>query len=520
MFMTFKRSERKAPEPAPAGGRLSDALLRSVSQGILFLDSGGRMLPQASQSLGTLFRREEFVDLTFEKLLAPLVTAKTLSAVRAQTTRLFRPEAQATAEDLKVLQDVELRLPNLPDGSSTRAHYAFEFCAMDDSFAPYAWLVTVTDITTRVQSTRELEDLRGQLQAHSEMLRCVMQHGGAHFAAFLQRTDASMKAINTVLKKPAREQSAFREKLEQTVQEVDRLRKDGAALKLTAMENAARLFEESLQELRNRKTLSGSDFLPLAVKLDQLYTQFAQVRSLTAQAGPAGRAEAPQSSARMTDNGTQIIDAPRFVTEMAARSAHRAAQAGSLDNTLKELTEHMAQEYSKSVILECEGLHLVPPQYQAAVKNIAIQFIRNAVMHGIETPEERQSASKAAHGTLRLEFKSLEDESFELLFQDDGRGIDPDQVRATAVTRGLLTEEAAAKMRDRQLIKLIFKSAYSTLSNAPGDPKHGAGMSLVRRYIHEAGGRVALASLLGHETRFKVALPAVGISESQVAGAA
>jgi hypothetical protein len=86
------------------------------------------MLPQASQSLGTLFRREEFVDLTFEKLLAPLVTAKTLSAVRAQTTRLFRPEAQATAEDLKVLQDVELRLPNLPDGSSTRAHYAFEFC--------------------------------------------------------------------------------------------------------------------------------------------------------------------------------------------------------------------------------------------------------------------------------------------------------------------------------------------------------------------------------------------------------
>jgi two-component system chemotaxis sensor kinase CheA len=520
MFMNFKRPERKAPDPAPASGRLSDALLRSVSQGILFLDSTGRLLPQASQSLGALFRREEFKDLTFEKLLAPLVTAKTLSAVRAQTTRLFRPEPEAAAEDLQVLQDVELRLPNEPDGSSSRAHYAFEFCTMDESFAPYAWLVTVTDITTRVQSSRELEDLRAQLQTHSEILRCVMQHGGSHFAGFLQRADASMKAINSVLKKPAREHSAFREKLEQTLEEVDRLRKDAAPLKLTAMENAARSFEDSLQELRSRNTLSGSDFLPLAVKLDALYTQFAQVRSLTAQAGSAARGDAPQSGPRMTDNGTQIIDVPRFVTDMAARGSQRPAQAGSLENTLMVLTEHMAQEYSKSVVLECEGLQAVPAPYQAAVKNIAIQFIRNAVMHGIEAPEERQSASKEAHGTLRLEFKSLADESFELHFQDDGRGIDPDLVRAVAVKRGLLTEEAAAKMRDRQLIKLIFKSAYSTLANAPGDPKHGTGMSLVRRYIHEAGGRVALASLLGHETRFKVTLPPVAIADDQVAGAA
>jgi signal transduction histidine kinase len=58
------------------------------------------------------------------------------------------------------------------------------------------------------------------------------------------------------------------------------------------------------------------------------------------------------------------------------------------------------------------------------------------------------------------------------------------------------------------------------MSNTPGDSKHGAGMSLVRRYIHEAGGRVALASLLGHETRFKVTLPAIALSDSQVAGAA
>jgi chemotaxis protein histidine kinase CheA len=70
-----------------------------------------------------------------------------------------------------------------------------------------------------------------------------------------------------------------------------------------------------------------------------------------------------------------------------------------------------------------------------------------------------------------------------------------------------VTGEVAARLRDREAIKLIFKSGYSTLSNAPGEPAHGSGLSLVRRYVHEAGGKIALASLMGHETRFKMTLP-------------
>ena len=167
----------------------------------------------------------------------------------------------------------------------------------------------------------------------------------------------------------------------------------------------------------------------------------------------------------------------------------------------------MAEEHKKTVVLDVHGLGLVPSPYQGAVKNVAIQLIRNAVMHGIETPAAREARGKPPHGTLRLEFKSAADGSFELLFEDDGCGLDPEQVRATAIARGVITGEAAARLRDRETIKLIFKSGYSTMENAPGEPAHGSGLSLVRRYVHEAGGKVAIASLLGHETRFKVTLP-------------
>jgi two-component system, chemotaxis family, sensor kinase CheA len=511
MFISVKRHEREKQELIGASNRLTEAILKGSAQGLFLLDAKGKILPQVSASLATLFRRQEFANLTLEKLIGPLVSAKTLGTTRTFLARLLDAAAPNDAAQENPLQDVEVRLVN-PDGTFDAAHYCFEFNAVDLPREPRSWLVHVSDITARVQQLRELEDLRTHAQTQGEILRSVLLTGGPRFGAFLQRTDASMKAINEVLKKPAREADAFRNKLEATLDEVDRVRRDAAALKLTGLEAAARLMEDSLQELRSRGALSGSDFLPLAVKLDELYGQFALLRSLSSQAGPAAEPDTDVPEARVTENGTQIIEAPKFLAEMAQRSAqpkaHRMAQAGSLDSTLTALTELVAQEHRKTVVLECSGLQLVPPRYQATIKNVAIQLIRNAVMHGVENSAARKGAGKPANGTLHLEFKTMPDQSFELHFQDDGCGLDPDKVRATAVAKGLITEEAAARLRDRQAIKLIFKSGYTTLSSASGEAPHGTGMSLVRRYVHEAGGKIALATLLGHETRFKVTLPA------------
>ena len=522
MFITAKRHEREKQELIGASNRLTDAILKGSAQGLFLVDAKGKLLPQVSSSLATLFRRPDFTNTHLEKLIAPLVSAKTLNVVRTALARTFDGTQAGDSEpQTNPLQDLEVRLPNA-DGTFDTAHFGFDFRAVGAPGEPRTWLVSVTDITAAVQQHRELEDLRTHMQTTGEILRSVLQGGGARFGAFLQRTDASMKAINGVLKKPARETDAFRSKLEETLSEVDRVRRDGAALKLTGLTAAARLLEDSLQELRSRGALSGSDFLPLAVKLDQLYGQFALLRSLTSQAGPVAEPDSASPEARMTDNGTQIIEAPKFLAEMAAQRAaapksHRMAQAGSLDSTLTALTELVASEHHKTVVLESTGLELVPPRYQATIKNVAIQLIRNAVVHGVETSSARKAVGKPLQGTLRLDFKSMPDQSFELHFQDDGCGLDPDKVRAAAVARGLVTEEAAARLRDRQAIKLIFKSGFTTLESAPGEAPHGSGMSLVRRYVHEAGGRIALATLLGHETRFKVTLPAVAAADAQVA---
>jgi len=520
MFISAKRHEREKQELISAGNRLTDAILKTSSVGLFLMDSHGAIQPQVSTSLGTLFRRQDFENLTVEKLIGPLVSAKTLSAVRIHMTHFLAP-GHGEPADSDPLLDVEVKLANA-DGSFLNAHYSFELSAVEIAHGPRSWMVRVTDITARTQLHRELEDLRVQVLTQGEILRSVLKAGGTRFGGFLQRTDASMKTINGVLKKPAREAGAFRNKLEETLEEVDRIRRDAAALKLSGLQTAARDFEDALQDLRSRKTLSGSDFLPLAVKLDALYGQFALLRSLTSQASSAREAEPAPPDARVTDNGTQIIEAPKFLAELAAQHAQPAAQrmaaVGSLESTLTTLSDLVAQENHKTVTLACSGLNLVPTRYQATVKNVAIQLIRNAVVHGIETAAERGTAGKPVNATLRLEFKAVPGNGFELTFQDDGRGLDPDQVRDVAVAKGIVTQEEASRLRDRQAIKLIFKSGFTTMANNDGGTRHGSGMSLVRRYVHEAGGKIALASLPGKETRFKVTLPTLETAaDAQVA---
>jgi two-component system, chemotaxis family, sensor kinase CheA len=520
MFITVKRHQKEQQELLEASTRLTNAILKTSDAGLFLLDSKDRIQPQISASLADLFRRSDFSNLSFDRLIAPIVTAKILTVARAHIANLLDP-ARGEQEIDNPLADVEVRLAN-SEGGFESAHYGFEFFNVEVADGPRLWLVRVTDITGSVQQRRELDDIRVQAQSQGEILRTVLQVGGTRFGAFLQKTDASMKAINGVLKKSAREAGAFRSKLEATLDEVDRIRRDAAALKLTGLQTAAREFEDALQELRSRDTLSGSDFLPLAVKLDALYGQFALLRSLTSQAGSAKDGAAVSSDARLTDNGTEIIEAPRFIAEMVEAGqlpqAQPMAQVGSLESTLATLTDLVAQENQKSVVLACSGLELVPPRYQATIKNVSIQLIRNAVVHGIESAPERETAGKAAAGALRLEFKLCVGHGFELLFQDDGRGIDPNAVRGIAIAKGLVSEQEAHSMRDRQAIKLIFKSGYTSMTDTPGEAKHGSGMSLVRRYVHEAGGKIALASLIGHETRFKVTLPSLANAvDAQVA---
>jgi chemotaxis protein histidine kinase CheA len=197
-------------------------------------------------------------------------------------------------------------------------------------------------------------------------------------------------------------------------------------------------------------------------------------------------------------------------------SAIAAAEGGGsgLDRTLEDLANRIASTQSKQVALKCKGLDRVPESYKRAVKDITIQLVRNAVVHGIETPDERSRANKAEMGTLGVEFSQRGSEGFELVVQDDGRGLQLERIKEVAIQRGLITQAQAAMLDPRQTMALIFRPGFSTADRVTTDAGRGAGMDLVRILVAELGGRVGLASAGGRFSKFKIWLPA---TESAVA---
>src|SRR5260370_12520808 len=97
MFISVKRHEREKQDLLGASNRLTDAILKSSAQGLFLLDANDKILPQVSSSLAALFRRQDFSNLSFEKLICPFVTAKTLSTARTFMTRFLHPATPSTA---------------------------------------------------------------------------------------------------------------------------------------------------------------------------------------------------------------------------------------------------------------------------------------------------------------------------------------------------------------------------------------------------------------------------------------
>ena len=135
-----------------------------------------------------------------------------------------------------------------------------------------------------------------------------------------------------------------------------------------------------------------------------------------------------------------------------------------------------------------------------------IHILRNAVDHGLETPEARRAAAKPDRGVIIIAARH-EESHFVLTVEDDGRGIDPDRVKASAVQKGLISEaEAAAMMRD-EAIDLVFLSGLSTANEVSSLSGRGVGMDIVRTNIERLGGTVQVETWDGKGTRCQITLP-------------
>jgi HPt (histidine-containing phosphotransfer) domain-containing protein len=480
--------------------RQTEDILRTVKDGLFLLDAEHRIGAAHSASLTRLFKREGLAGTTFEGLLRPIVPEKTLSTAMKFVEVLWSERTKENlVRSINPLQEVEVSFDNGHGGLETR-WLEFDFHRVRRDGRLESLLVSVNDVTQRVQLARELADSREKAQSQLDTLLGILHLDPQQLRSFLDDSDAAMKMINAILREPAREEAAFRRKLDSIFRQIHAIKGESAALGLGTVESRAHEFEDALKELRDRPTLSGADFLPLVVKLDDLFTHLGSIRDLVQRL----------SALTFGDPGARAVTIGASGDDVGRDPAPPKVPVADdpLAQSLGQLVDRVAADRGKQARLEATGLAGVPADYRRAVKDIAVQIVRNAVVHGIEAADLRERCGKAPAGLVRVEFRAEGPQGYRLVIEDDGAGLSPRRIRESAVKRGIVTTEEAARLDSKQLMALLFRPGFSTQDEADENAGRGVGMNVVAELVKELKGRIAVATGEGRYTRFTIALPA------------
>ncbi|MBK6349799.1 MAG: Hpt domain-containing protein [Proteobacteria bacterium] len=464
-------------------------ILGTVRDGLFLIDADFRIGKTHSAALSALFRRDDFSGMTLEELLRDTVSEKTLATTTKYVQLLWGERAnEKLIRSINPLAEVEVHFDR-GDGSRDLRYLEFDFHRVKGEHGVRHVLVSVNDVTSRVLLARELKESQAKSQAQMDMLLGLLQVDPEHLLAFLDDTSAALAQINSVLRVPARGDGDFRSKIDEIFREMHRIKGDAATLGLASVETRTHAFEDLLQDLRNRPQLSGNDFLPLVVSLDEILGHLQSIREL------ASRAEDLRANALLNA-------APRVPP------ATRSVDAGTHDIAppLDALAQRIAADAGKKVRLVTAGLDEVPGDIRKTLRDVAIQLVRNAVVHGIEDAGTRRGLDKNEIGLLQLQFKSSE-QKLELVFQDDGCGIVPERLREAAVRRGDLSPDAAEQLDTKASLALIFKPGFSTHDGNGRDAGRGVGLDFVLKAVNAIGGKISIATAPGKYTRFSIVLP-------------
>ena len=185
----------------------------------------------------------------------------------------------------------------------------------------------------------------------------------------------------------------------------------------------------------------------------------------------------------------------------------RMVPVGPLFNRFKRSIRDITQELSKQVTLEIEGEKTeLDKRMIDEIGDPLNHLIRNCVDHGIESAEMRIQNGKPEVATVSLAASHRGNNVF-ITVEDDGRGIDINRVKQTAVTRGVITQSSADQLTEDEAAELIFQPGFSTAQKISDISGRGVGMDIVRTKIGQLNGTVEVSSKPGIGTKFIIRLP-------------
>ncbi|MDO5356254.1 MAG: ATP-binding protein [Conchiformibius sp.] len=478
----FLNKLRQSDAKADEARNETDEIMNTVSTGLFLLDKELNIGSQYSKELENLIGQKDLAGRNLVDILGSMISQEDLNTTHSFIGQLYNPRVkEKLIGSLNPLTRQPMMVPQGPSGNVLR-YLDFKFNRVYSGNNIARILVNVSDVTNAVLLEKKIQEEREQNDIQLEMLSTILRADRQMIDDFVRNTQKHNVTINNILKTPGERQTELRNKIDQIFREAHSLKGESSALHLHGFTVIAENIENELKKLQLQNTLSGEQFLGLAVHLEELMNLTQTIEDLVN---------------RLGDNAPNI----------ASGDASQPASKSRMVDYYGQLVQDVAERNQKLADFTYSGINNIPEEdLRTTIHEVAVQLLRNAVVHGIETPAERSAKRKLEAGHVRMTLLD-KDNTYTLTLEDDGNGINYDAIRAKAVKMGKYTAEQAEKLGTKELLVLMFTSGFSTVEQATGDAGRGVGLDVIKDRVNAIGGKINISTSPGAYTRFIFTFP-------------
>ncbi len=510
----FIRRLNASDEELLEARKATEEIMQTVNTGLFLLDRELVIGQQYSKTLVDIMGTDRLGGENFANVLRNRISDKDLETTRQFIEQLYNPRVKSKlVNDLNPLNKIMLH--NVDEKNVSDRYLDFKFSRVYEGKKIARILVNVSDVTEAVLLEQRLEKEREQNDLQIEMLTTILNVSPKLINEFINNTNARIDSINGILKNPGSSQFELENKLKAIYREIHSLKGEASALKLHSFTTIASEAEDKLYNLQNQAKLSGNDFLPLAIYLDDLLNLSNTIDVLGQRINQATASPVnvqmldqyqPPTASQVINNSIELKSSKPKIHNQNEDISFEMLQEVKY---YQEFVREIAQRQQKQVKLVFDGMNIsIPATMDSVLREISIQLIRNAIVHGIEMPDVRHNHGKNSTGKLKLSYEQKAN-NLVLSVEDDGAGIDYQAIQQKLITLGKYDETSVQKLSKRQLLNALFSSGFTTKSTADEDGGRGVGLDIIKDRVKRLNGKINVHSEAGHSTRFTITLPIV-----------
>ncbi len=457
-----------------------DYLLQYVEEGVFFLNKQLTISEVYSHRFEELLGREKLAQENFLQILKNRVPDKIIKKTEEFLHFMFQAELEEEViQELNPLTRVEFFFEDELGMWSSSRFFSFKFRRIYDQTGVVALMGIVQDVSEWIQLQKAVQESRNSIQKQMEWLVNILHVEPDILNEFFKGVEHELGYIDKTLK-GARDLRFSHQVLENIYRSLHIIKGNATLLDLEPFVNQANQFIRIVQNIKQKTDLIGNDFVPIVVQLSEMRKKLEEVRRIF----------------------KQIQKFHRFFR------AKRSYESFLLINSLKTYTRELSKQLGKNVQFELGDFDVlsIPYVYRKVVRDILFLLIRNTLLYGVETPEEREKLGKSP--TSHLQISSFQDEkSWGLILRHDGRIGRIEQLLKEKIYGDGEQPENGPDLNGSQIAELIFVPGNISAGESQVMDNFPLEIEVLKQKLRKERGKLKISFTSEKFCEFTIAFP-------------